>query len=104
MEPISLKNKKKMRNTLFISFFVLLMLLGRIGYIEFIKGKELQNLAYEQQVQKRSVSPKRGKIYDSTQKYILAPQSSNYKLFRGDLTLYRYIFCGSPVSIVRRKP
>lgn len=80
MEPISLKNKKKMRNTLFISFFVLLMLLGRIGYIEFIKGKELQNLAYEQQVQKRSVSPKRGKIYDSTQKYILAVSSTAYTI------------------------
>ena len=32
---------------------------------------------------------------NSTQKYILAPRSPNYKTFRGDLRLYRYIFCVS---------
>ena len=50
MEPIGLKNKKKMRNILFIVFFILVLLTIRIGYLQFFKGKELQTLAYEQNI------------------------------------------------------
>lgn len=78
MQTINLKNKKKMRNTLFITFLILLLLLSRICYIEFIQGKELQVLAYEQQVQKRAVNPRRGRIYDSSEKYTLAISSTAY--------------------------
>ena len=78
MQTINLKNKKKMRNTLFITFLILLLLLSRICYIEFIQGKELQVLAYEQQVQKRAVNPRRGTIYDSSEKYTLAISSTAY--------------------------
>ena len=78
MQTINLKNKKKMRNTLFIAFLILLLLLSRICYIEFIQGKELQVLAYEQQVQKRVVNPRRGTIYDSSEKYTLAISSTAY--------------------------
>ena len=78
MQTINLKNKKKMRNTLFIAFLILLLLLSRICYIEFIQGKELQVLAYEQQVQKRAVNPRRGTIYDSSEKYTLAISSTAY--------------------------
>ncbi len=78
MQTINLKNKKKMRNTLFIAFLILLLLLSRICYIEFIQGKELQVLTYEQQVQKRVVNPRRGTIYDSSEKYTLAISSTAY--------------------------
>ena len=78
MQTINLKNKKKMRNALFISFLILLLLLSRISYIEFVQGKELQLLAYEQQVQKRTVNPKRGTMYDSSEKYTLAISSTAY--------------------------
>ena len=78
MEPIHLKNKKKIRNALFISFLIFVLLLGRIGYLQFIKGEELQTLAYEQQVQKRTINAKRGTIYDATGKYILAVSSTAY--------------------------
>ena len=78
MQTINLKNKKKMRNTLFITFLILLLLLSKICYIEFIQGKELQVLAYEQQVQKRTVNPRRGTIYDSSEKYTLAISSTAY--------------------------
>lgn len=67
-----------MRNTLFITFLILLLLLSRICYIEFIQGKELQVLAFEQQVQKRTVNPRRGTIYDSSEKYTLAISSTAY--------------------------
>jgi stage V sporulation protein D (sporulation-specific penicillin-binding protein) len=78
MEPINLKNKKKLRNTLFISFLILALLLGRIGFIEFIQGGELQVKAYEQQVQKRAINPRRGTIYDASEKYILAVSCTAY--------------------------
>ena len=69
MDPISLKNKKKMKNTLSIFSLVFILLLVRIGYLEFVKGEWLQTLAIEQQIQKRTVNAKRGKIFDSTNKY-----------------------------------
>ena len=78
MQTINLKNKKKMRNTLSITFIILTLLLSRIFYIEFIQGKDLQVLAYEQQVQKRAVNPKRGTIFDSSEKYTLAVSSTAY--------------------------
>ena len=70
MEQITLKNKRKMRNTLFVVFFIFLALIIRIGVIQFVNGKNLQVLANEQQVQQRTINPKRGTIYDSTGKYI----------------------------------
>ena len=78
MESINLKNKKKMRVLLFVVFMVLFALIVRIGIIQFVNGKNLQDLAYEQQVQKRSINAKRGTIYDSTGKYVLAESSTAY--------------------------
>ena len=74
--PISLTNKKKMRNTLFIAITIIVLLTVRIGYIQFIWGPELSSMASSQQSQSRSITAKRGTIYDSTGKYILAVSSS----------------------------
>ena len=74
--PLSLSNKKKLRNTLFISLAIILLLTTRISYIQFIWGPELSSMASSQQSQSRSISAKRGTIYDSTGKYILAVSSS----------------------------
>ena len=76
MEEISLSNKKKMVKGLFISFLIMILLIGRIGYIQFFDGNRLQVLAYDQQVQQRAINAKRGTIYDSTGNYILAVSSS----------------------------
>ena len=73
---LSLSNKKKLRNTLFLSLLVILLLLTRIGYIQFIWGAELSNMASAQQAQSRNITAKRGTIYDCTGKYILAVSSS----------------------------
>ena len=78
MKQITLKNKKKMRNLIFIVFFIFVALIIRIGVIQFINGNKLQIMAYEQQVQQRSINPRRGIIYDSTGKYILAESSTAY--------------------------
>lgn len=74
--PLSLSNKKKLRNTLFLSLIIILLLTTRIGYIQFIWGPELSSMASSQQAQSRAITAKRGTIYDSTGKYILATSSS----------------------------
>ncbi|MBQ2835327.1 MAG: hypothetical protein IJE68_00610 [Clostridia bacterium] len=74
--PISLTNKKKLRNTLLVALFIIILLTARVSYIQFIWGPELSNKASAQQSQSRSITAKRGTIYDSTGKYILAVSSS----------------------------
>lgn len=76
MNEIKLTSKKKMRNTLFITFLIMICLIGRIGYIQLIQGKELSELAYQQQTLDRKINPKRGTIYDATGNNILAVSST----------------------------
>ena len=74
--PLSLSNKKKLRNILFFVLLIILLLSIRIGYIQFIDGPELSRMASSQQAQSRKITAKRGTIYDSTGKYALAVSSS----------------------------
>lgn len=74
--PISLSNKKKMRNGLFIVLGIFTLLTTRLCYIQFVWGTELSEKAGTQQSQSRTITAKRGTIYDSTGKYILAESSS----------------------------
>lgn len=76
MVETKLSSKKKMRNTLFVCFLVIVCLITRIGFIQFIQGNELSSLAYEQQTLDRKINPKRGTIFDSTGKKILAVSSN----------------------------
>ena len=76
MRITKLSSKKKMRTTLFITFIIIICLICRIGYIQLIQGKELSNLAYEQQTLDRSINPRRGTIYDTTKNNILAVSST----------------------------
>ncbi len=76
MMTLKLSGKKKMRNTLFITFFIISCLIGRIGYIQLIQGEKLSSMAYQQQTLDRGINPKRGTIYDSTGKNILAVSST----------------------------
>ncbi len=76
MIPIKLSSKKKMRNTLFITFLIIVCLIGRIGYIQLIQGGELSSMAYQQQTLDRTINPKRGTIFDSTGKNVLAVSST----------------------------
>ena len=77
---VTISNKKKLLRTMFCSFFVMTFLILRIAFIQFHDGKKLQLLAYEQLVQQRAISAKRGTIYDSTGKYILAVSSTAYQI------------------------
>lgn len=50
---------------LMIASMILLVLVIRVAWIQFVSGGELQTLAYEQQTLDRKINPKRGTIYDS---------------------------------------
>ena len=65
-----------MKNMILISFFIFTVILGKIAYLQFAKGQELQSMAYLQQTLDRSVNPKRGTIYDATGEKVLAQSVS----------------------------
>ena len=58
----------KLRNVFIVIILVFIILLGRIGYLQFVEGAYLTELAYQQQAINQILSPKRGNIYDSTGK------------------------------------
>lgn len=80
MEKRSKKNKKKVLDkavpayrlkkaiTAMICIFVLLV--GRIGWIQFVQGAELKELASRQQTLNNKIEPKRGSIYDRNAKIL----------------------------------
>ncbi|MBO5397669.1 MAG: PASTA domain-containing protein [Clostridia bacterium] len=47
-----------------IATFCFLGLICRLSYLQFIKGKEYSQMAYNQQMKNKIISPKRGTIYD----------------------------------------
>lgn len=64
--------KKRIRNMLFTIFTVFACLIVRIGFIQFVQGANLKEMAYAQQSLDRKITPKRGTIYDATGKNQLA--------------------------------
>ena len=76
MSEVKLSSKRKMRNMLFVCFLVLICLIGRLGFIQFVQGAELSTMAYRQQTLDRNVNPKRGTIYDATWKNAIAVSST----------------------------
>ena len=57
---------KKLRTILGISIIIFILLIGRIGFLQFVEGSFLKEKAYNQQTINQIISPKRGNIYDST--------------------------------------
>ena len=57
---------KKLMLTLFVTILIFLLLIIRIGFLQFVQGNSLKELAYNQQAINQIISPKRGNIYDST--------------------------------------
>ena len=76
MSEVKLSSKRKMRNMLFVCFLVLICLIGRLGFIQFVQGAELSTMAYRQQTLDRNVNPKRGTIYDATGKNAIVVSST----------------------------
>lgn len=66
---------KKIKNIFIIVIIIFVLLLCRLGYLQFVQGSYLKELAYNQQTINQIISPKRGTIYDSTGK-VLATSAS----------------------------
>ena len=64
MSKASIHNKKRMMALLCVFGVFIIYLVGRIFYWQVVKGPELKEAAYNQQTKNRTISPKRGKIYD----------------------------------------
>lgn len=64
----NLIHTKKLRNIFIVILIIFVLILGRIGYLQFVDGNHLKELAYQQQTINQILSPKRGNIYDSTGK------------------------------------
>lgn len=76
LENYNISRMKRIKNMLFITFFILALLICRLGYIQLITGEELSSMAYKQQSLDRKINPKRGTIYDATKKNVLAVSAS----------------------------
>ena len=72
----NIKNKKMMLWLIIISLIILILLIIRLAVIQFVDGNKLKEMAYEQQTLNRKITSKRGTIYDSTGKNILAQSST----------------------------
>ena len=59
---------KKLRLILLITIIIFVLLICRIGFLQFVQGSYLKEQAYKQQAINQIISPKRGNIYDSTGK------------------------------------
>ena len=68
----TITRKKRMRNAIITVFLVMILLVTRIAWIQFIDGDKLQYMAYVQHTLDRKINPKRGTIYDATGKKVLA--------------------------------
>ena len=64
MATPSLALKKRLIIMLAAFAMVVAVLMGRLAYIQFVQGSELQKKAFMQQNQGRTISPIRGTIYD----------------------------------------
>ena len=76
MITMKISNKKKKRNALFVVALIFILLIVRIGYIQLVQGTYLREEVAEQQSLSRNISAKRGTIYDSSEKYMLAVSAS----------------------------
>jgi len=74
------KNKKKvadkavpayrLKKATKVMIMIFLLLVGRIGWIQFVQGAELKELASRQQTLNNTIKPKRGIIYDKNGKVL----------------------------------
>jgi stage V sporulation protein D (sporulation-specific penicillin-binding protein) len=72
LSSLNISRSKRIMYMMFVVFIILVLLTIRIGYIQFVQGEWLSELADNQQSLDRQINPKRGTIYDATGKNILA--------------------------------
>ena len=71
-----ISRRKRMKIWIFVVILIAVLFIVRIGWIQFVMGDWLKEMAYEQQSLDRAVNPRRGTIYDATGTNILAVSST----------------------------
>ena len=71
-----ISRRKRMKIWILVVVLISILFIVRIGWIQFVMGDELKQMAFEQQSIDRVVNPRRGTIYDATGKTILAVSST----------------------------
>lgn len=66
--PATIKKRIKIMTSLFL--IGSMVLVGRLGWIQFVRGSEYKKLAAEQQTRDSAISAKRGTIYDRNMKVL----------------------------------
>lgn len=66
---------KKLRFCMFFCFFILILLIVRIAFLQFVEGASLKEQAIKNQLTSKTIQANRGTIYDSTGK-VLAKSAS----------------------------
>ena len=77
MAYATLKNKKRVTIMLIITLIGFVALIGRLFYVQIIKGDYYKEKAYEQQTKDRTVAASRGTIYDSANNKLALSVSTN---------------------------
>ena len=67
---INNSNIKKLKIMRIIFFFILILLVFRLAYLQFIKGSWLSKQANSQQTSTKTITPSRGTIYDKNGKVL----------------------------------
>ncbi|BCS81739.1 stage V sporulation protein D [Anaerocellum diazotrophicum] len=70
MKEASIKIKKRILFIMSVFFLSFVMLVGRLFYLQLIKGEELKKRAFSQWTRERLVAPKRGSIVDRNGKIL----------------------------------
>ncbi len=60
--------QKKLRISLAVGFILLILLIIRIAFLQFVQGADLKESAVKNQLSSKTITPNRGTIYDSTGK------------------------------------
>lgn len=73
---MSISIKRRLLRIFIVGTIIAILLIIRVGWLQFVSGTELQTMAYQQQTLNRTINPKRGTIYDATGTIELAVSSS----------------------------
>ena len=71
-----ISRRKRLKICIVVVILIFSIFIVRIGWLQFVDGEWLSEMALEQQSLDRAVNPRRGTIYDATGKTILAVSST----------------------------
>ena len=71
-----MSRKRRLKVCIILVIVLAILFIMRIAWIQFIDGDKLKQMALEQQSLDREINPRRGTIYDATEKNVLAISST----------------------------